>query len=1113
MKKLIIYIILLITGLKIEITLGQGSCNSALIGVSACCAELHIDVGPNCPFVDKIEIDLNGNLPFTGTVVSLNTIDPGTTGTLNSPANDFITFTNPTYFSSLGNVVVAEICFEHVNNGAVAPTITVSNAMPPSASPVCCTDIIEFIASCPSPEEWKKIYGDTEEEAVNRIKAFNDGVYVAGFKEVNGVDFASFAKFDITNGNLLWEKTLNIQSEFRDFDYNPSTNEFIVVGNTKIPPGQTQDNESIVSKWTPNGFMSGIKMYNHNGREVFQRVLIHKNPANPNFPVYIVGSKNPNGTPTSSFDLTMVYNMDMNLGVGWIREYPEISGVELEAHRGMEDLSDQNLLLLGNGSIANEGVVIKINGASGAWINTYYHPGNIDWYDALELPNGNIMLSGEDFGNNRALLMTIDPNSFTAITGIEFLDTERFEEVWFCATSNSIYTTAREISFPRNSIIYKTDFDLTTNIFNPIWAKYLDDGSLFYQTPHVFVSDQFNKLFFADARENSPTGFGDYDLLIASMDKEMTNCPCVQSFNTNNLGFTVSTTATTCTDPFEMEPIITQPFAQDTMGMCAAFCMLPPMCDFTFTTDCFDLDLTGTFAGGAAPFTFDWDIDGDNNFDLLNQNPASYSYFPFPATQTYNVTMRVTDASGVTCLMTKSITVQDITPPVISPCMDVTLNTDPGQCYATHGVPMVTDDCDDMPIISCTSTGATSGTNITQFDKGVSTVSCVATDASGNSNNCTYTVTVVDNEDPIITCPNDISMTVPGCDGGSIVSFPIPTFVDNCPMVNYTCTHNSGDFFPCGTTTVTCTATDMAGNTHTCSFDITINCECAELVSTSAVCNSTDEFSQDFTIVINSLAGLSSPNQFCTATATPAQGGIVLSNLSYNWIGQQLTVTGTATMACPTPAVLVIDVAMTCNCPSAPPLNCSLSAYINTQCCKTVSIDDTSICKNGPAVSIPLDCSRVCEVQQVQWYIADAPCPPTSWGTPFQVTNGCQPLLIDPQYHTANICIYAEVLAGPNEAPCEGTYLLSNTATITLCEPVTCSVSGGDEYCYDGTAITPNFLMGSLSNTNPLCNYTLQWYENGNVILGATNLNYQPPALSIPAGSCLLYTSPSPRDS
>ena len=46
---------------------------------------------------------------------------------------------------------------------------------------------------------------------------------------------------------------------------------------------------------------------------------------------------------------------------------------------------------------------------------------------------------------------------------------------------------------------------------------------------------------------------------------------------------------------------------------------------------------------------------------------------------------------------------------------------------------------------------------------------------------------------------------------------------DNCGTPTVTSDHNSGDFFPVGTTTVTQTAKDASGNTASCSFTVTVN--------------------------------------------------------------------------------------------------------------------------------------------------------------------------------------------------------------------------------------------------------------------------------------------------
>ena len=104
-----------------------------------------------------------------------------------------------------------------------------------------------------------------------------------------------------------------------------------------------------------------------------------------------------------------------------------------------------------------------------------------------------------------------------------------------------------------------------------------------------------------------------------------------------------------------------------------------------------------------------------------------------------------------------------------------------------------------------------------------STVTYTATDAAGNVQTCSFDVVITDNEDPVFTaCPSDIAQDSDTGDCGAVVTWTAPTFTDNCTGTTLTSTHNSGDAFPIGTTTVTYTATDAAGNVQTCSFDVTV---------------------------------------------------------------------------------------------------------------------------------------------------------------------------------------------------------------------------------------------------------------------------------------------------
>jgi hypothetical protein len=81
-----------------------------------------------------------------------------------------------------------------------------------------------------------------------------------------------------------------------------------------------------------------------------------------------------------------------------------------------------------------------------------------------------------------------------------------------------------------------------------------------------------------------------------------------------------------------------------------------------------------------------------------------------------------------------------------------------------------------------------------------------------------------DNEPPVITnCPLDIIDTVfeGGCHAFTI--WDIPEHEDNCTQSQLTWTHYPGDFlFPVGTTGVNYTATDEAGNSSVCNFNVTV---------------------------------------------------------------------------------------------------------------------------------------------------------------------------------------------------------------------------------------------------------------------------------------------------
>jgi hypothetical protein len=105
---------------------------------------------------------------------------------------------------------------------------------------------------------------------------------------------------------------------------------------------------------------------------------------------------------------------------------------------------------------------------------------------------------------------------------------------------------------------------------------------------------------------------------------------------------------------------------------------------------------------------------------------------------------------------------------------------------------------------------------------GETEVTLTVDDGNGGTDTDTAIITVVDTTPPTITCPSDIVADNDAGECGAIVTFEASA-EDNCSGVTVSYSPDSGSFFDVGTTTVTVTATDEAGNTSSCSFDVTVN--------------------------------------------------------------------------------------------------------------------------------------------------------------------------------------------------------------------------------------------------------------------------------------------------
>ncbi len=109
------------------------------------------------------------------------------------------------------------------------------------------------------------------------------------------------------------------------------------------------------------------------------------------------------------------------------------------------------------------------------------------------------------------------------------------------------------------------------------------------------------------------------------------------------------------------------------------------------------------------------------------------------------------------------------------------------------------------------------------FPLGTSTVECSATDGAGNNGSATFKVIVVDTTPPVVTVPSSIDGVVATGPGGAKVTYSGVSAKDTVSgVLTPTCDKPSGSTFPVGKTTVTCSATDTAGNKGSASFTITV---------------------------------------------------------------------------------------------------------------------------------------------------------------------------------------------------------------------------------------------------------------------------------------------------
>lgn len=209
-------------------------------------------------------------------------------------------------------------------------------------------------------------------------------------------------------------------------------------------------------------------------------------------------------------------------------------------------------------------------------------------------------------------------------------------------------------------------------------------------------------------------------------------------------------------------------------------------------------------------------------------SPLSGATFGFVVT---TVGCSATDQAGNTQTGSFTVTVADTTAPVLSnmPASQILEATSAAGAVATYDAPTAADAVDTSPKVSCLP--ASGGT----FALGKHTVSCTAQDSAGNTSAAqTFTITVQDTVAPVVTVPAGQTVEATSADGATASWSGVSAADTVDGPVDATCDKASGAQFPLGSTQVTCSATDAAGNPGNNSFTITVQDKSAPVVTVPA---------------------------------------------------------------------------------------------------------------------------------------------------------------------------------------------------------------------------------------------------------------------------------------
>jgi len=192
--------------------------------------------------------------------------------------------------------------------------------------------------------------------------------------------------------------------------------------------------------------------------------------------------------------------------------------------------------------------------------------------------------------------------------------------------------------------------------------------------------------------------------------------------------------------------------------------------------------------------------------------PASGGVFPLGTT---TVVCAAGDAHGNKATGSFNVTVQDTTGPAMVVPADLTVEGNTLGGAVVTFTATATDLVDGPRPVACVPASGNT------FPVGTTKVTCSSADTRSNTSEATFSVTVQDTTAPKLSLPGNLAATATSA-GGAVVTYATSAADVVDGTVAVACDRPSGSLFAPGTTVVSCSAKDRAGNTATATFTVNV---------------------------------------------------------------------------------------------------------------------------------------------------------------------------------------------------------------------------------------------------------------------------------------------------